>query len=69
MSNQPEGTFERLRYSLGGNRPSQTACLTMSYHQIMAIVRNPATPAWYPNNGSVLPGDNTSKPPTYPVQE
>ena len=30
VSNHPEGTFERLRYSLGGDRPSQTARLTMS---------------------------------------
>jgi len=27
---QDEGTFERLRYSLGGNRPSQTTHLTLS---------------------------------------
>ena len=53
MSNQPEGTFERLRYSLGGNRPSQTAHLTMSQYLIKAMVRNPATPAWYPTDGSV----------------
>ena len=25
VSDQPEGTFERLRYFLGGDRPSQTA--------------------------------------------
>jgi hypothetical protein len=30
ISNQPEVTFVRLRYSLGGNRPSQTARLTLS---------------------------------------
>ena len=30
VSNHPEGTFERLRYSLGGDRPSQTVQLTMS---------------------------------------
>ena len=30
VSNHSEGTFERLRYSLGGDRPSQTARLTMS---------------------------------------
>ena len=30
ISNHSEGTFERLRYSLGGDRPSQTAHLTMS---------------------------------------
>ena len=30
VSNQPEGTFGRLRYSLGGDRPSQTTRLTRS---------------------------------------
>ena len=30
VSNQPEGTFARLRYLLGGDRPSQTTRLTMS---------------------------------------
>ena len=29
ISNRAEVTFERLRYSLGGDRPSQTAHLTM----------------------------------------
>ena len=33
ISNQSEGTFGRLRYSLGGDRPSQTAHLTMSSAQ------------------------------------
>ena len=30
VSNQPEGTFVRLRYALGGDRPSQTTRLAMS---------------------------------------
>ncbi len=30
ISVHAEGTFERLRYSLGGDRPSQTARLTLS---------------------------------------
>ena len=30
ISNHSEGTFGRLRYSLGGDRPSQTARLTLS---------------------------------------
>ena len=30
ISNRAEGTFERLRYLLGGDRPSQTARLTLS---------------------------------------
>ena len=29
MADQDEGTFERLRYSLGGHRPSETAHLTL----------------------------------------
>ena len=29
VSIQPEGTFGRLRYTLGGDRPSQTARLTL----------------------------------------
>ena len=34
VSVHPELTFERLRYSFGGDRPSQTAHLTMSPDQI-----------------------------------
>ena len=30
VSNRTEGTFGRLRYSLGGDRPSQTARLILS---------------------------------------
>ena len=30
ISNRSEETFAHLRYSLGGDRPSQTACLTLS---------------------------------------
>ena len=30
VSNHSEGTFERLRYPFGGDRPSQTARLTLS---------------------------------------
>ena len=31
ISNQVEGTLGRLRYSLGGDRPSQTVSLTLSF--------------------------------------
>lgn len=34
VSNHPEGTFERLRYPFGGDRPSQTPHLTLSHHRI-----------------------------------
>ena len=36
VSIQPEGTFGRLRYALGGDRPSQTAYLTLSAFRITA---------------------------------
>ena len=34
IANQAEGTFALLRYSLGGDRPSQTAQLTLSAARI-----------------------------------
>ena len=34
VSKQPEGTFGHLRYSLGGDRPSQTTRLTLSSYPI-----------------------------------
>ena len=34
ISNHREETFAHLRYSLGGDRPSQTARLTLSSHQL-----------------------------------
>lgn len=34
ISNHSEGTFGRLRYTLGGDRPSQTARLTLSLNRI-----------------------------------
>ncbi len=36
ISIRTEGTFGRLRYLLGGDRPSQTAHLLLSYDQFMA---------------------------------
>lgn len=37
ISNRAEGTLGRLRYSLGGDRPSQTAYLTRSRHRITVL--------------------------------
>ncbi len=34
IANQPEGTFGRLRYNLGGDRPSQTTRLALSLNRI-----------------------------------
>jgi len=39
ITNQPEGTLVSLRYSLGGDRPSQTAHLAMS--NALSIVSKP----------------------------
>ena len=37
VSNHPEGTFERLRYPFGGDRPSQTPHLTVSRGRLTAF--------------------------------
>ena len=37
ISDRTERTFERLRYFLGGDRPSQTAHLTVSQDQIHGL--------------------------------
>ena len=37
ISKHSEGTFERLRYSLGGDRPSQTAHQTLSLNRITVL--------------------------------
>ena len=62
-----EGTFGRLRYSFGGDRPSQTAQLTLSWSVIAKPVSIPVTKEWYPNGGSANTGVLVSLPPTYAV--
>ena len=37
ISNRAEGTFGRLRYNLGGDRPSQTVQQTLSLNRITAL--------------------------------
>jgi hypothetical protein len=37
ISKQPERSFARLRYNLGGDRPSQTTRLTMSLSRITGV--------------------------------
>ncbi len=41
ISDRSEGTFGRLRHFLGGDRPSQTAHLTMSSHQLHGVLLEP----------------------------
>jgi len=69
MTDRAEGTFALLRYSFGGDRPSQTAQLTLSsawFHRLG--VRTKAYSGWYFNVGSMMAGATTSQPPTYPTQ-
>ena len=46
ISNHAEGTFGRLRYSLGGDRPSQTTRLLLSCCRITARVSVPDKSGW-----------------------
>src|SRR5207248_1598270 len=47
IANRAEGTFELLRYSLGGDRPSQTAQITLSTARIHGTgVRIQAQQGW-----------------------
>ena len=68
ITNPPEPTFARLRYPLGGDRPSQTAHLALSPPcSSHGQVRTPTHRGWYPTGGSPDPGEPGSQPPTYPV--
>ena len=70
ISNHSEGTFGRLRYLLGGDRPSQTAHLEMSSGRLTALkVRILACLEWYLTIGSSTSTKMLSQPPTYPAQE
>ena len=65
ISDQPEPTIARLRYSLGGDRPSQTTHLTLSSNLLKDQVRIPTEQGWYFNDGSTMTSVTASKPPTY----
>ena len=57
VSNQAEGTFARLRYYLGGDRPSQTAHQTVSPTPDHGVqVRFPDLSGWYFKVGSTETG-------------
>ena len=55
VSNQPEAGFGRLRYLLGGDRPSQTTRLTRSPQRITHRVSYPTCPGWCSIGGRSLP--------------
>ena len=58
IANHAEGTFELLRYFLGGNRPSQTDPLTLSPTRIHGLkVRLPPYQDWYFTVDSTPPNE------------
>ena len=69
ISNHTESTFGRLRYSLGGDRPSQTTRLTLSHTACAVLVRTAKHQEWYPNDDSIKTEVLISKSPTYPVHD
>ena len=67
VSIHSEGTFGRLRYSFGGDRPSQTAHLTLSIHRFhgamlefqqqksgIPTVAPPRPESWFPSLPPIL---------------
>ena len=68
VSIRHELTFARLRYSLGGDRPSQTARLALSHSMLQwPLVRTSSYKGRYPNVGSDKTKILSSQPPAYPV--
>ena len=61
VTNRHEGTFRSLRYSFGGDHPSQTT------HHAMSSVRTQLVKGWYFNVGSPMARTTGSTPPTYPT--
>ena len=69
VSIRAELTFVLLRYSLGGDRPSQTAQHSLFHARIHGTaVRQHAYKGWYFTDGSTPAKPGASKPPTYPTQ-
>ena len=66
VTNRPEGTFGSLRYSFGGDHPSQTTHQTVSPY---LRVRTQITEGPYFNNGSTNTGVPASQPPAYPTHQ
>ena len=62
----PEGTLGRLRYPLGGDRPSQTTRLALSVLLLQGRdMRGQHTPEWYFIAASPAPTGTGSPAPTY----
>src|SRR5690606_40213742 len=65
VTKRAEPTFESLRYSFGGDHPSQTTHHAMSLGA--AEVRLQINKGWYFNGDSTHTGVHASKSPTYPT--
>ena len=68
ISNRLEVTFGRLRYTFGGDRPSQTT-RQARFPQLILRVRQPNAPGWYFTDASTEPKSPVSQAPTYATQE
>jgi hypothetical protein len=64
VTNHAEGTFANLRYSLGGDHPSQTTHHTLSP---LAQIRTKMQKGWYFNGASTITSVTASFAPTYPT--
>ncbi len=65
VTNHVEGTFGSLRYSLGGDHPSQTTHQTLS--SVFDEVRFQINKGWYFKVDSTRASALASKSPTYPT--
>ena len=70
IANRAEGTFELLRYSLGGDRPSQTAQIALSAARVHGIgVRTQARQGWCFSDDSTGAGAPISQSPSYATHD
>src|SRR3979411_823368 len=69
ISAQAEGTFGRLRYFLGGDRPSQTTHQALSGTPIRGTVRTKVQRGWYSTVGSTRANARASHAPSYPPHD
>ena len=68
ISNRLEVTFGRLRYILGGDRPSQTTRQAL-FLKLILRVRQPNSSGWYFTGASTEPKSPVSLAPTYATQK
>ena len=69
ITNHAEGTFESLRYNLGGDRPSQTTRLTRSPAPIQGSgLESEQNKGGISHFGSTMTSATASQPPTYSTQ-